>query len=317
MASSSPNRNRTPLYSRSHPYFNVLELATAVGRNKSALAGVSGELTGRMPETVVARPYSGLHPILNSTSLHPYLALAAAALLALAGIAGAADGDKPVTDTTAPAKAGTTTPPKADATAPTKPVKPNNASQPASAKPNTVESCNVCVCPEVSKDRHEPPNATALSAKPAVKPSPEAAKVDEAVQNLMKIIKQPATKQAPTENKDFVDVGVEEGADMLEGGLEIGGMLTDDTVTRFGHDLFDAFNRAWRPPEGASYSINFSERNDPTRGSLITVRLNDTIIYEGFLTPRDEAITELGTGLARDIRNLIRNNANLENEEFY
>ena len=48
---------------------NAVELATAVGRNKYALEGVSGELTGRMPETVVARPYSGQHPILNSTAL--------------------------------------------------------------------------------------------------------------------------------------------------------------------------------------------------------------------------------------------------------
>jgi len=48
---------------------NAVELAAAVGRNKSALVGVSGELTGRMPETVVARPYSGQHPTLNSTAL--------------------------------------------------------------------------------------------------------------------------------------------------------------------------------------------------------------------------------------------------------
>ena len=49
---------------------NAVELASAVGRNKSVLAGDSGELTGRMPETVVARPYSGLlHPPLNSTAL--------------------------------------------------------------------------------------------------------------------------------------------------------------------------------------------------------------------------------------------------------
>ena len=53
------------------PNPNVIELATAVGRNKSALAGVYGELTGRMPETVVARPYSGLHPTLDSTALNP------------------------------------------------------------------------------------------------------------------------------------------------------------------------------------------------------------------------------------------------------
>ena len=53
-----PYAEKKPL---SPPIGNAVELATAVGRNKSALAGVSGELMGRMPETVVARPYSGLH----------------------------------------------------------------------------------------------------------------------------------------------------------------------------------------------------------------------------------------------------------------
>ncbi len=61
-----PYAEKKPL---SPPIGNAVELATAVGRNKSALAGVSGELMGRMPETVVARPYSGLHPTLNSTVL--------------------------------------------------------------------------------------------------------------------------------------------------------------------------------------------------------------------------------------------------------
>lgn len=118
-------------------------------------------------------------------------------------------------------------------------------------------------------------------------------------------------------DRDFIDAGVLEGADMLEGGLEIGGILTDETVTKFGHDLFDAFNRYWKPPEGASFNIGFSERFDPVRGSFITVRLNETPIFEGFLAPREEAINELGRALARDIRNLIRNTANLEEEEFY
>ena len=51
--------------------------STEVGRNKPALAGVSGKPTGQTPETVVARPlrpcsgqaYSGLHQSLNSTVL--------------------------------------------------------------------------------------------------------------------------------------------------------------------------------------------------------------------------------------------------------
>ncbi len=45
--------------------------STAVGRNKPALVGVSGKPTGQTPETVVARPYSGLHPNLNSTVSPP------------------------------------------------------------------------------------------------------------------------------------------------------------------------------------------------------------------------------------------------------
>ncbi len=32
-------------------------------------SGVSGKMTGQVPETVVARPYSGLQPTLNSTAL--------------------------------------------------------------------------------------------------------------------------------------------------------------------------------------------------------------------------------------------------------
>ncbi len=40
-----------------------------VGRNKPALAGVSGKLADQMPETVAERPYSGLHPVIHSTAL--------------------------------------------------------------------------------------------------------------------------------------------------------------------------------------------------------------------------------------------------------
>ncbi len=146
----------------------------------------------------------------------------------------------------------------------------------------------------------------------------DATKIDDAVQKLLRTVKKPAVQSAPiVDAQDFIDTGVMEGSDMMEEGLEIGGMLTDDTVTRFGHDLFDAFNSAWRPPEGSSYNIIFSEQNDANRGSFISVKLNDTVIYQGFLTPRQDAINDLGKGLAKDMRNLVRNTANLENEEYY
>jgi hypothetical protein len=66
-----------------------------------------------------------------------------------------------------------------------------------------------------------------------------------------------------------------------------------------------------------SYNLLFTELADARRGSVATIRLNDQVIFEGPLAPRDEAIQELGKGLARDIRNLLRSNAQLEEEEYY
>jgi len=48
---------------------NAVDTQPAVGRNKPVPTGVSGKPTGQMPETVAARPYSGLHLNLNSTAL--------------------------------------------------------------------------------------------------------------------------------------------------------------------------------------------------------------------------------------------------------
>ena len=57
------------------PNINVEPVAAVEGRNKPAPADVSGELTGRMPETVVVRPYSGLlQPILNGEPVAVLLA---------------------------------------------------------------------------------------------------------------------------------------------------------------------------------------------------------------------------------------------------
>ena len=59
--------------------------SAVVGRNKPASAGVSGNTTGRLPETVVARPYSGLQvPTLPRWVLHLFWFLAT-----LVGLAGA------------------------------------------------------------------------------------------------------------------------------------------------------------------------------------------------------------------------------------
>ena len=66
------NPLQPPFFKGGQGGVNAVEFATEVGRNKPAQAGVSGELTGQMPETVALRPYSGLQQTLNSTALPPW-----------------------------------------------------------------------------------------------------------------------------------------------------------------------------------------------------------------------------------------------------
>ena len=55
----------------SHAFLLPLALRQEVGRNKPAPAGVSGNATGQVPETVVARPYSGLQADITRPDPNP------------------------------------------------------------------------------------------------------------------------------------------------------------------------------------------------------------------------------------------------------
>jgi len=125
----------------------------------------------------------------------------------------------------------------------------------------------------------------------------------------------PRKVQPPTDNtEDFIDQGVlEDGED---GGLSISGMMNDETVTKFGHEFFEAFVKAWKPLAGVTYNLRIGERYDPLRGSLIHVMINNNSVYEGFLTPRQEAIEELATQLSHELRAALKNRVPID-EELY
>ena len=118
----------------------------------------------------------------------------------------------------------------------------------------------------------------------------------------------------PVDTQDFLDQGVLENDDM--GGLGITGMMNDETITKFGHEFFEAFTKAWRPLVGVNYNIRIGERYDPLRGSLIHVMINNNSVYEGFLTPRQEAIEELATQLSHELRATLKNRVPID-EELY
>ena len=125
----------------------------------------------------------------------------------------------------------------------------------------------------------------------------------------------PRKVQPPAANtEDFIDQGVlEDGED---GGLGISGMMNDETVTKFGHEFFEAFVKAWKPLAGVTYNLRIGERYDPLRGSLIHVLINNNSVYEGFLTPRQEAIEELATQLSHELRAALKNRVPID-EELY
>ena len=120
--------------------------------------------------------------------------------------------------------------------------------------------------------------------------------------------------EPPVDTQDFLDQGVLENDDIGE--LGITGMMNDETITKFGHEFFEAFTKTWRPLVGVNYNIRIGERYDPLRGSLIHVMINNNSVYEGFLTPRQEAIEELATQLSHELRATLKNRVPID-EELY
>lgn len=75
-------------------------------------------------------------------------------------------------------------------------------------------------------------------------------------------------------------------------GLEITGLVLDETKTKGGHDFYDFFTVNWRAVKGIDYTIHIAEQPDRSRGSFIKVLINDRQVYFQRLNPRTDAIEE-------------------------
>jgi len=85
---------------------------------------------------------------------------------------------------------------------------------------------------------------------------------------------------------------VEGSTQATDEGLEITGLLLDETKTKGGHDFYYAFNSYWQQVEGLDYSITINELPSGVRGSVILVNVNGTRVYQNTLNPRAEVIEE-------------------------
>ena len=92
---------------------------------------------------------------------------------------------------------------------------------------------------------------------------------------LMNIVEQ-ATKQTVS------DKGVE---------IEIDGLLVDDTKTKAGKDFYDLFYNNWEAPTAAkNYTITVSEKPFRLNNTMIAISINENLIYQAILQPRQDAI---------------------------
>ncbi len=78
--------------------------------------------------------------------------------------------------------------------------------------------------------------------------------------------------------------------------IEIDGLLVDDTKTKSGKDFYDLFYSDWNAPVGSkNFTITVSEKPFRLTSTMIQVSINDNIVYQGILQPRQdilEALTE-------------------------
>ena len=78
------------------------------------------------------------------------------------------------------------------------------------------------------------------------------------------------------------------------GGLEINGLIIDETKTKNGRDFYDVFYSSFDATQiHQEYSITIEEK--PFRGTLsfIEITLNDNLIYKQVLQPRYDKIEEM------------------------
>lgn len=77
-------------------------------------------------------------------------------------------------------------------------------------------------------------------------------------------------------------------------GLEINGLIVDQTRTKAGKDFYDHFFRNWEAPKtSVDYSIVIKEKPFRIRTTQILISINDNEIFKQMLQPRRDYIEML------------------------
>ncbi|MEI7502104.1 MAG: CsgE family curli-type amyloid fiber assembly protein [Paludibacter sp.] len=100
------------------------------------------------------------------------------------------------------------------------------------------------------------------------------------------------TKPIPPELKKLLEeVTQQKAVKTNDIEIEVDGLLVDDTKTKSGKDFYDLFYNSWSAPSVAkNYTITISEKPFRLTSTMITVLINDNLVYQAILQPRQDII---------------------------
>jgi len=98
-------------------------------------------------------------------------------------------------------------------------------------------------------------------------------------------------KKLPSTMKKIIEQVIKKPFNANDIEIEIDGLLIDDTKTKAGKDFYDLFYSQWEAPTGVkNYSITLSEKPFRLTSTLIAIFINEEVVYQAILQPRQELI---------------------------
>lgn len=113
---------------------------------------------------------------------------------------------------------------------------------------------------------------------------------------------------APKALQELLDKLTKEEKTENDVDLEIDGLLVDNTKTKVGRDFYDLFYASWEAPEQAkNYTITIQEKPFRLTSTLIVVLINDNVVYQSVLQPRQNIVEELSQQAIAFTYNYLQN----------
>ena len=119
--------------------------------------------------------------------------------------------------------------------------------------------------------------------------------IQDAPESLQKLISDITSEESKKQQNEDADI-------------EIDGLLFDETKTKSGRDFYDYFYSGWQAPaEAKNYSIFIQEKPYRLTTTMIEVKINETIVFQSFLQPRQEIVEMLAEQAAERTRVYLLN----------